>query len=1262
MRKLILSIATLFAVTSSQAAVGDDLTSKYLKNADFSQGAVIDNGICTYDRDMEANGTVYFGQQAVEGWEAFSLSSNTYEAPGLNDASPNRAASAVFAFNDEMNEEDDNIFLGGKGFLAPFMNSQEQEAGTFLGLVAVWGGTAQYTQTATLPAGCYTMTFTTYNGSGTGEVSSNLFGFIADNGKAYTCAEKSWGEIGTWNEMTVTFILDEETSGVISVGYVGPAGSGAMPHLFIESVKIEVGDATPIIQAQIDELKEVLLPLLEAGDELGVDTKAGWAVYNNDNATLDEVKDAVANQKEINEKGMTDLTDFFINNAHFAEGSPLDAGVCTYDYDMPGNGTKYFGMQPIEKWTASSPSDNVQTMANSGSTPANPLNSRASGLFAVGSGDEVWLGSKGDTAPATKANGSTEGNVFGFISVWGGTAYYSQHVTLPAGNYTITIPTYNERGTGAIGKNMCGFIADSGEEYLAETKTFPVGKWTNETIKFSLDDETPGLITIGYVAANAGSASMPHLFIDEFELKYNGLLDVTPSVLALQGAIRTAEEYTGGDILCESAIVERLAEAVGAGQSLISAGGSDDEANVAAATEINNIIAEAKASADLYTKFGEFLEGELAETIDLYSEGELAAFSAELSESFDEYFDAWESGEYTSEQINEIMSGLNGKVVAAIKAALESAAADGKEHSLDISALFANIKYANSTVEGWKNETGTSAFLSRVQTAEVWNQNKFNVYQTLSEMPAGAYEVRVNGFYRSAANLDNYTEWESQDVIGHAYLYAGGNQVLMHNVAEYAADQDDNHTAETGVGSYVPNSNANANYIFYTDGEAVNTLTTALLETGDLTIGIKGMDLEDNAWVVWGGFTVVYKGAGEELVKEAVNGEIDVLIAEAQAMDENDIIVKVELSDKKLNDAITAGEAAKESSSIEDKTDAIAELKAAIEYASKSEGLLMKLMDVFTLYYDLLDKTEVEGDTKAISGLLDDEIGDPEEGAKSNEQIEQWIDELPLAWTRFVCSQDGMATASEKAPVNVTEAILNPGFEGVTSESAHVEFWSVAKDGGNEGYEAGIYEFFNNNSFDIHQTVNALTPGYYRVRVQSFYRAGSNAANVDSLTVSPDSINKAYLYANESAVALKNVLDLEDVEESGYVAGEAMGVDGEVTVAYKDSEAYYIPNNRNSLSTYFEAGCYWNEIDCKVAEDGKLVLGLKKDSRMENDWCPYDNFQLFYLGTSAPTAVQGVAADAELAGKAGIFDLQGRKVSKTQKGLYIMNGKVVIVK
>lgn len=189
------------------------------------------------------------------------------------------------------------------------------------------------------------------------------------------------------------------------------------------------------------------------------------------------------------------------SNLDFAEGTPVDNGICTYDYDMDKNGTTYYGMLEVDGWTVASEGGN----------------GRAAGLFAYGS--EHWLGGTGYNVPATNPEGEAAGNALGVIGVWGASAQYSQKVTLSAGNYVLTIPVYNVGGTAATVKNLIGFIAEDGTEYLAPNKAYPVGEWTNEVVQFTLTEQTEGVFSLGFTAPGSGSGSCQHLFFDKVDVK-----------------------------------------------------------------------------------------------------------------------------------------------------------------------------------------------------------------------------------------------------------------------------------------------------------------------------------------------------------------------------------------------------------------------------------------------------------------------------------------------------------------------------------------------------------------------------------------------------------------------------------------------------------------------------------------------------------------------------------------------------------------------
>ncbi|MBR0037601.1 MAG: hypothetical protein IJP70_08165 [Bacteroidales bacterium] len=226
MKKILLSLAALLCAGSMWAQT--DVTSTYLTNADFSAGTVIDNNVCTYGKDMAANGTTYYGAQAISGWTNASVGST---ADGYDNCT---LAGALFEYGSAS-------WVAGAGNTAP-ATDPNGNAGKAAGLCAVWGGSIQYTQAVTLPAGSYTIKFNVFNttsgsGNSSGIITTNLFGFIEDGGTTHYAPNNTFA-IGQWVNVAVTFELAAETAGKISMGYVGPSGNAAMPHLFVDNVKI----------------------------------------------------------------------------------------------------------------------------------------------------------------------------------------------------------------------------------------------------------------------------------------------------------------------------------------------------------------------------------------------------------------------------------------------------------------------------------------------------------------------------------------------------------------------------------------------------------------------------------------------------------------------------------------------------------------------------------------------------------------------------------------------------------------------------------------------------------------------------------------------------------------------------------------------------------------------------------------------------------------------------------------------------------------
>ena len=87
---------------------------------------------------------------------------------------------------------------------------------------------------------------------------------------------------------------------------------------------------------------------------------------------------------------------------------------------------------------------------------------------------------------------------------------------------------------------------------------------------------------------------------------------------------------------------------------------------------------------------------------------------------------------------------------------------------------------------------------------------------------------------------------------------------------------------------------------------------------------------------------------------------------------------------------------------------------------------------------------------------------------------------------------------------------------------------------------------------------------------------------------------------------------------------------------------------------------YQNEVAIMIEEGGDLTFGLRKSTGISNDWCMFDNWKLYYLGKDAPEGIETIAAEDTSA--KGIFNITGQKLNKLQRGLNIIDGKIVFVK
>lgn len=1205
MKKAFYSLLGLFMVASATYAQTEykkieDLTKAKLVNADFKADNPVSVTIRTYDYDLTDEGagnggTGLFGQQTITGWTAAAPSDNIKVSTSSSDARTdgvNARAAGIFEFLDE-NGDGVTYSLGGDTYERPYILPGEHE-GPALGMLAVWGAEIQYTQEVTLAPGAYLIEIPICNTHGNGGMVT-LNGFIASDGTRHMSTLNEYQvDYYAWTTDQIAFILDKETTGVISIGYKsGGQGSADSPHLYYEGVKLYKIDPQALIEQQIATAKEDLLKVIEAGEQVGANTRAAEAVYNNANATLEEVLKAIEDQKALNDAAVIDLSESFITNPHFNQDDAIPAGegITTYDYDREKNSVSYYGMQPVKGWVASHPAASVEDNPLDANTGVN--NGRACGVVSVGSG--VWLGGSQFQVPMTMSDGATEGNLLGFVTCWSATTQYTQGVTIPAGQYTLTISYYNTGGASAVAKNLMGFIANNGEEYLSDVTTFKVGSWEKMQVSFVLDEATAGKFSVGYTAANTGSGNMPHFFIDGISLNYVGNTDIDPSLFALQAAVSSGQELLNENFYAD--LKEEFQKAVEAGESLVNSQSSDTDANAAATEAINGRLEEIEASIKAYEKLASFRENELEAAYNKYES--FPALHSQLDELIDEIdTDALSDYTWSTEKINETIASLDPMIKEAIQARFDEIINGGEEvtEPFDITAITPGLAYTYSTTsqtganvpdKEWAYGTASN-FKTQFGTAEVWNQSPFEVKRTLTDMPAGTYTVTTRAFYRTAENQTNYDNYDRNNHA--AFLWAGHAKAPLTNVVELASADGEGYTNPAEVnGMFIPNNQQTAHDIFVNDKyKAIveTSVSTVLTEPGDLSFGICANEMESNSWVVWYSFELAYKSVDNDVLAQEVEG----LVEEAETMLDVTMVTKAATN---LDKAIKQGEAAVSSGKVDDLVAASNALNDAIAYANNSAPLIEKLFNLAEKFTVILESAGIEGTDETIIKIITAANADEFD---SNEQIEGYIKDIPAAWTKYVVSQSGVKSASDAEPFDLTPAIVNAGFE-----MGDLTGWNAASGTGDTGVKEnsnatytinnaeGSYVFNTWNStaidFFLNQTIEGLPAGTYRLEA---------------------------IFAGDA----DNVVTLE-------VAGSTV----DVTTTDK------IEGIETAL-------------DFNVTAGQAVTINVTSPS-----WFKADNFRLTYFGTNSANAI----ANVESATAAStVYSVAGARSANLQKGVNIV--------
>lgn len=836
---------------------------------------------------------------------------------------------------------------------------------------------------------------------------------------------------------------------------------------------------------------------------------------------------------------------------------------------------------------------------------------------------------------------------------------------------------------------------------------------------FEFDIEGVESINIGLMADNS---NLNWMAADNFKLFMAGPSQTPPIYTALKvEVLACADFYSVNEYSNSNAdLKEAFENAIDAASELTEAA-ADLNKIAAYQTAYDNLIKtrdDFKGSLDAYAKLPDFLTKLKAdqERFSAIIYADLKSIPDDIIANLFDTDGQTPKTDLATGTINSTIDGYDASIKDGIQALFDKVAKDAAETGttlddpINITSLFEHMSYAYGTTQTeyvngypapnteagvqpvWMVEQG-GYFKINYTTGEVWDARPFKISRTFADLPAGRYEIRVHGAYRMAAHDVNYPDYTNGEYAGKdgAFLFAGSNKTPFINMAEITTSAPIVEGNDANVGTdeapiYVINGQQAAHMLFSDAAYAALAEKCYLavatnVKNGTLTVGVEGNDnLQGNHWTVWQDFELYYYGApnasalDDEL--EALIGIAD-LIAQDKGEGEAIIVVQSILDD--LSNAVKDGQDALASELEKDKQAAIKTLEDAIAAARENMSVFAELMSLSDSRYNAMNElTEytfedtsypelVNEVIQRLDGIFYDEELQENVSFDSHDQMVTYLNRMKDEWYPFLLSVQGMDQATEDDPIDLTYLITNATFDDMTGATkADPQGWTCEYESKDGGGRDGVAEFWNASAFNIYQEIPTLKDGYWRLSVDAVYRAG-NAAE-EAKDDNGNYKNDEYLYVNDLTI---KVIQWSDTERGAIKPDDPETYTPIQQLYTQDDVQFDAPNNQANFLQFIEKGRYHNVLIFGYGEGiegaftGSITIGLKKTVAVANDWCPFDNFKLEYLGTEQPTAVESLGTKAAAgAAISSIFSIDGRQQSQLRRGINIVrtaDGKVTKV-
>lgn len=592
-----------------------------------------------------------------------------------------------------------------------------------------------------------------------------------------------------------------------------------------------------------------LYETLNAAEAVSVSTDAALAVYNNADATAEEIMAAMSALKQA------------INSDVFSKGTvdnPADATslIVNADFsDATGKG-----------WSEGTFKDSECERYNTNFTVNQTLRGIKDGVYRV---NVQGFYRDGDTDPAaTNRTNETE----------------ALNAYVYAGNDSVNMQSiFTEAGkleTGAT--TTLGTVPNTMDE---AAKWFAAGYYpTNEVYTFADAD------TLNIGIKKHTFVDSDWTIFDSFKIFYYGN-SAAAYKLVLKPMIDGSNAYVKGETVCGEPDVTALSAVLtGANATYNKADATVDEVKASIVT-MRNALGVCKKSADSYARLKKALEeGQTAN--DTYQYDALGDYLIAVGSAYDE----------------KTVSGDSAMNIAnRIYVLIDEAKANSLKEGDDCTGYIVNPTFEKNVVTGWTYTSADNKKPSISNGVAEFYGGRFDINQTLTKLPNGKYELSCQAFQRPYDDATSISKYQAGENDIRCYLYANASQTPVMNLVAGAQEtkyaSSDNW--EVGNGTYYPHTRA-ASAAYFDQGCYQNKVTVVVTDNV-MKIGVKytdtSMSTVGSSWSLFDNFKLTYMGRSAEVLKD----EIAKAVENATALQSS-----VMNADKKtqLGTAITAASSA----------------------------------------------------------------------------------------------------------------------------------------------------------------------------------------------------------------------------------------------------------------------------------------------------------------------------------------------------------------